>query len=453
MFHKDARVTPGRKRPFSKGVLAAAVLLLLLIIFIFFYSLHMAAVNRVKVFLLDPYVSIKVEGADGYAIASPVFEDVRFQDDFTGFLKELDPGMDEEELKNLTQMAADSVTLELEVDAETPVEDLSDSAEKGEEQQDTSGEETKDGSPQTPESAEEQVPDPGIGNGDTITLRAGIRGDVQEELLKKGFPVAFDCDPVTLAVSGLPKADPYDLFADLTVSFSGYDGAGEAVLSYHGWYPFLFSMEAEGSLRNGDTITVHAAPSEGYDLDRIVEEFSIMPTSLTRQYTVSGLWVTPASTDLFTGETIEWLLAQGREAVSSLLEEEYQEDERIDSIEDEGLYFVYSASEENVENRLFCLYLIHYMNSAGDELDYYYYVQYDNIALDDTGSVVTELNVADYPKKSTVPLGELFGDGAEVSVPGFLNFRTLAGYETREQLVEKVITPLEADYEVTSLDF
>ena len=73
--------------------------------------------------------------------------------------------------------------------------------------------------------------------------------------------------------------------------------------------------------------------------------------------------------------------------------------------------------------------------------------------LDDSEEAVADFTQFDHPRKPSIPIiGEALGDGAEVSVPGILSFRTLAGYETQEQLISRVITPLEQTYIVTSVD-
>ena len=106
-----------------------------------------------------------------------------------------------------------------------------------------------------------------------------------------------------------------------------------------------------------------------------------------------------------------------------------------------------------IQNYLFCVFAVNYTNSSGEDLQYYYYVRFENLMLDDSGEVIADFAQYDHPRKPSIPLiGEALGDGAEVSVPGILSFRTLAGYETLEQLISRAVAPLESEYTVTSIE-
>lgn len=426
---------PGRKKPISGVTMVVIVFLLILICGVFFYSLHMAASGKVLVFSLDDYASFQVEGADGYGMTVTDFEYEDFQKDFEEFLKnsgtELEPG----KISELAESASAAILFDVDIE---PGERAGRSPEA----------EEQEALPQE----DDILPPPGIYNGDVVTFYVSISKELQKSLMEYGLAIAFDFEPVTITAEGLLEAEPYDLFADLAVSYEGFDGAGQAILTYQGYFPITFSADPQTGLANGDTFKVKASLSEEYDLNRLVEEYTIMPMALEKTYTVTGLWVKPVSIGSFTEETIDWLRIQSRDAVSSLLEEEYTEGERIDALDDDDLYFCSADTEENVDNRLYCLFLVHYISTGGDEVDYYYYVRYDNLILDDSGNVISDLTVAEYPQKPSVPLGEMFGSGEEVSVPGFLNFRTLAGFETKEQLYDRVIRPLSDTYEISSIE-
>ena len=287
---------------------------------------------------------------------------------------------------------------------------------------------------------------------------------------------------------GLTEAAPYDPFEDLTLAFTGLNGVGRTEIYYNSNYPFSFSPEPSEGLSNGDQIEISLSLDEGYDLNRVVEEFHIMPVSLSRRFTVAGLYVNPTDIDAFTSENRESLMQQGRLAASSLLEEEYEDSEMF-VLDDAGMYFaaeeavsgtaasgsqtagsqaagtIEDLGEETagtqdsvmqtsgIQNYLFCVFAVNYANSSGEDLQYYYYVRFENLMLDDSGEVIADFAQYDHPRKPSIPLiGEALGDGAEVSVPGILSFRTLAGYETLEQLISRAVAPLESEYTVTSIE-
>ena len=231
-----------------------------------------------------------------------------------------------------------------------------------------------------------------------------------------------------------------------------------------------FIAEPSESLKNGDSIDVEVTFSDDYDLDSLVAEYHIMPTRLQNTYTVTGLYLNPNGIEEFSEETRENLMREGREAARVLLEEEYEDNERF-TLDDAGMYFAVSnevvqdaavsggedeTGEANVSaasgtrNYLYCLFRVNYSNDSGDELEYYYYIRFENLLLDDTGQVTTDFRQVEYPHKPSIPLlGEAMGDGAEVSV-GFLTFRTLAGYESLNELITRVIDPLKTSFTVSS---
>lgn len=443
MFPQNMYSGPGRKKKLSGGMIVFLVVLLILQGMIIVYALMMAFRTRLHVIWLDPYLQISIQGADGYAVAEPVFDEDVFRSDFEEILLQTDSSLRPENAASLSEKAAGSLIYEFHVkaaDGETDV-NISDADEEDDE---------------INQQEDYELPVPGISNGDTVTLYADISEEAWTELRDKGFFLSFECNPVVQTAEGLPEAEPYDPFGELTVLFSGLNGAGTIELYYNGYYPFSFSADPSEGLSNGDQVKVSMSFNEGYDLNRIVEEYHIMPVSLSGQYTVSGLYANPSGIDSFTQENRDALMQHGREAVNALLEEEYEDGEMF-VIDDAGMYFAVSneGAEEAAGSRnyLFCVYLINYTNESGDDLQYYYYVRFEDLMLDESGQVIADFTHYDYPKKPSIPLiGEALGDGSQVSVPGILNFRTLAGYESLEELITRAITPLESAYTVTSIE-
>lgn len=442
MFSNSYYSGPGRKKKLTGAIIAVIAILLLLEGGIIVYALRMAIRFRVKVFWLDPYLQVEIQGADGYAVANPVFDEESFRADLEESLIQSGSKPGQEEAEKISKEIAESILFEI---------DITKTEEDGGTDDEADGETDEDGEENTQEDFE--IPDSGISNGDVVSVYAYVNEDVLVSLREKGFIYAFECDPVVGTAEGLKEANPYDPFEDLFVSFTGMSGAGEVEIYYEGDYPFYYIAEPSTGLRNGDTIEVRVQLEEGYDLDDIVDEYHIMPVSLSKHYTVSGLYVTITGINDLTEDAMDTLIQEGREAAGKLLEDEYQEDERF-ALDDAGLYFASGAEEQqDTKNYVFCIFSVYYSNTDGEELQYYYYVRFKDLVLDDSGEVVADFREVDYPHKPSIPfIGETLGDGAEVSVPGFLSFRTLAGYETLDQLISQVIDPLAKDYEITSLE-
>lgn len=449
------------------------IILLILQCGIIVFALNLSVKTKVKVIWLDPYLQISIQGADGYAVAEPVFDEDAFRTDFEDILQKKDSSLQPEEAAALSRKAADSMIYELHISAaegETSISIIDDEEDIVSQQEDF------------------EIPVPGISNGDTVTVFADISEETWTLLRDRGFYLSFECDPVSITAEGLTEAAPYDPFEDLTLAFTGLNGVGRTEIYYNSNYPFSFSSEPSEGLSNGDQIEISLSLDEGYDLNRVVEEFHIMPVSLSHRFTVAGLYVNPTDIDAFTPENRESLMQQGRLAASSLLEEEYEDSEMF-VLDGVGMYFaaeeavsgtaasgsqtagsqaagtIEDLGEETagtqdsvmqtsgIQNYLFCVFAVNYTNSSGEDLQYYYYVRFENLMLDDSGEVIADFAQYDHPRKPSIPLiGEALGDGAEVSVPGILSFRTLAGYETLEQLISQAVALLESEYTVTSIE-
>lgn len=457
MLSRSTFSGPDQEKKVSGGRIFLIVFLLLIQTGIILFALSLAVRTRVRVVWLDPYLQLDIQGANGYAVTRPQFDEDRFRSDLEDTLRAGRSSLSSDAADSLSNKAAESISFEYYVrtaDGETGM-GVTDAEEEDSE------ENLQDAL---------DLPVPGISNGDTVTVYADISEEVWTDLREMGFYLAFECDPVSMTAENLPEANPYDPFEDLSVSFYGMDGTGTLNIDYNNSYPLRFNADPSDNLKNGDTINVEVTFSDDYDLNSLVANYHIMPTRLQNQYTVTGLYVNPNGIEEFSEETRENLMREGREAARAFLEEEYEENERF-TLDDAGMYFAVSnevvqdsaetAGEEGtgdanvsassgIRNYLYCLFRVNYSNDSGDELEYYYYIRFENLLLDDSGEVTTDFRQVEYPHKPSIPLfGEALGDGAEVSV-GFLSFRTLAGYETLNELITRVIDPLRTSFTVSS---
>ena len=499
---------PGRRTRLSAPEAVTAVVLLLLTAGVLCYALFMAARNRVEEILLDPYTELSIEGADGYGRASAGFDGDSFREKLEEEMLSGGTDLSTEEIHELAQMVSSEPRFKY-------------SVEKADED---------DGKDEKASYLEN------ISNGDTVTLNVTISEEMQDLMREKGFSIAFDCNPLVMTAAGLPKAEAYDPFAELEVGFSGVEGNGMASAAYHGQYPISFSCVPGENLHNGDHIQVQGAFSSDYDMDRFISDFQVVPSSLEKEYIVSGLLINPTTIKDFTVEHLQQLSERARNAAMILIKEDYGEDEEIVRIENAGMYYAYSGdntdpaagsesgsedgseagsesgsedgseagsesgsedgseagsengSEDGSEagsengseavseagsedgtpaekessgdhpftrhksrNFLVCAFRVDYTGANNTEMEYYYYIRYDNLVLAEDGSLTTDFTRIRHPEKSSTPIELILGEGDDVALPGLLNFRTLAGFRSLDELYEKELAPLESRYTITSL--
>ena len=471
---------PGRRTRLSAPEAVTAVVLLLLTAGVLCYALFMAARNRVEEILLDPYTELSIEGADGYGRASAGFDGDSFREKLEEEMLSGGTDLSTEEIHELAQMVSSEPRFKY-------------SVEKADED---------DGKDEKASYLEN------ISNGDTVTLNVTISEEMQDLMREKGFSIAFDCNPLVMTAAGLPKAEAYDPFAELEVGFSGVEGNGMASAAYHGQYPISFSCVPGENLHNGDHIQVQGAFSSDYDMDRFISDFQVVPSSLEKEYIVSGLLINPTTIKDFTVEHLQQLSERARNAAMILIKEDYGEDEEIVRIENAGMYYAYSGdntdpaegsgsgteavsetgpesgSEDGSEagsesgrkagsedgtpgekessgdhpftrhksrNFLVCAFRVDYTGANNTEMEYYYYIRYDNLVLAEDGSLTTDFTRIRHPEKSSTPIELILGEGDDVALPGLLNFRTLAGFRSLDELYEKELAPLESRYTISSL--
>ena len=69
------------------------IILLILQCGIIVFALNLSVKTKVKVIWLDPYLQISIQGADGYAVAEPVFDEDAFRTDFEDILQKKDSSL------------------------------------------------------------------------------------------------------------------------------------------------------------------------------------------------------------------------------------------------------------------------------------------------------------------------------------------------------------------------
>ena len=418
MLDLDYYRGPGRKQKLTRVSAAVIFALTLIMGGIIGFSFYLAAFSRTTVVRLDPYLKVYIRGADSFAEVTAEFDREGFAKQLEGILSEIHPG---------EQMTAEELH--------------------------------------------------------RVYCYAYMEEEAQDLLREKGFVLAFESGKVIRTAEGLPEAEPYDPFTDLTVEFEGISGNGRVILTYKGSLPLTFQAEPAKGLSNGDTVRICMAPAKKYTIDQIAGEYHIVPTDSESSYEVSGLFFEPASIHAFSEEILNRLRELGREKARTFLEEEYFQDEKLISLTDSGLFYAAKPVETDTgdaddnypnddegeresgqtggynkltekgikDNFLFCTYLVHYADKSGNQLEYYYYVRFENVLINDQDQYYADFDQAAVPQKSTSLWRGLFGEDSTVTVPGFLNFRTLAGYETLQGLQDAITEDLDSGYGITQM--
>lgn len=128
----------------------------------------------------------------------------------------------------------------------------------------------------------------GLSNGDEVTVTVTYSDDLTDAL---GGVKPKSGESWTVKVSGLPEAEEADLFEDVSVTFSGYDGFGQAeVQDGSGYSGLTYTLSSSEDLSNGDIVTLTVSASSGAALEEYcANNYGLVPAAASRDYTVSGL--------------------------------------------------------------------------------------------------------------------------------------------------------------------
>ena len=102
MFSKSIYSGPGRKNKLTGRMIFFIIILLILQGGIIVRALNLAVITKVRVVWLDPFLQISIQGADGYAVAEPVFDRESFRSSFESILLKADSSLKHEEASALS---------------------------------------------------------------------------------------------------------------------------------------------------------------------------------------------------------------------------------------------------------------------------------------------------------------------------------------------------------------
>lgn len=151
-----------------------------------------------------------------------------------------------------------------------------------------------------------------LSNGDTITLTISYPDDLEEVLDAKITPKSGDS--WTVEVTGLEELYTFDLFLNIDVTFTGFNGYGEPKVQVNGGNNVGCIFSQKENLSNGDVVTVTLTGPKGRDLiDYCISE-GFVPEVESKDFIVSDLPEVP-QIDLF--ENLD-VTVQGRSPFLSL---------------------------------------------------------------------------------------------------------------------------------------
>ena len=273
----------------------------------------------------------------------------------------------------------------------------------------------------------------GLSNDDTISYSWEVDDD-----LMKYVDCKIKAKDGSKKVSGLEQIETFDAFADLDVSFHGRDADGYADLNYTGeeMSSSDFYCDKSSGLSNGDTVTVSISDS---DIPYYAENLGKVPAELEKEYTVEGLEYYLKHISEISAESLAAMQQQASDVYQAKAAKDWGESETLESLSYVGDYLL--TSKNSQDNYLYLVYKAqvrdYYSNGdrSYDALKYiYWYIRYNDLMVGADGSV--SVDVTDYATPGNrVSVDSGISDGWW-GTKGWYYY----GYETLDALYRDVVT-------------
>ena len=248
----------------------------------------------------------------------------------------------------------------------------------------------------------------GLSNGDTVTITLTTwDGEDPTSMILEYYGKIPSTLTKEYTVEGLGEAKTFNPFDYVTITFSGDDGDGyvDSELDEDGlealgidYYDYDFETEYgsddNGELKNGDTITVKFVSLDSEDTATwFAANRGLIPDPLSKEFTVSGLttYLTKAA-DIQEADLTK-LTDQGSSVISAANASDFSDSEKTNSITYAGNYLL--SPKEGMDpwphNILYLIYKVNVTNGKGT-YDYYTYIEYDDVKLDDSKALVVDIS-------------------------------------------------------------
>ena len=229
-----------------------------------------------------------------------------------------------------------------------------------------------------------------LSNGDVVNLK----WDCEDEDAKKYFNVQLKYSDIPYTVKGLTEVGTFDPFAYVSVEISGASPNGTADISqnYDKTEMQYISVWADKSsgLSNGDKVTVTASIQGS--IDSFVEQFGMVPSPLSKEFTVEGLPAYVTSSSEIDESTLNAMKQQAEDICTADWSSPLDETDILNGITYVGNYFL--SKKDGARGDENCIYLVYKIDAeyAGNSYPHYNFTKFSNIMVSEDGILAVDLN-------------------------------------------------------------
>ncbi len=230
------------------------------------------------------------------------------------------------------------------------------------------------------------VPGSGLSNGDEVQVEWYVDLDDLDELVKGKVELSYE--PETYEVSGLKEVQNFDAFAGISVQFSGISPDATADLSLNrsaaaipdeAWDYLDISLSQTEGLAVGDTVTVTISEESANELMR---DLGLHPGEMSKEYVVEGIPYYVTSLDQIPEEGMEKMKQQADDVFRAQISSWTLG--TLISLDYLGCYFLTPKSADSATQNIEYVIYRYQANQSGDIVTGYWYCEfYNGMVLED----------------------------------------------------------------------
>ena len=234
-------------------------------------------------------------------------------------------------------------------------------------------------------------------NGDKVSYEIRV-----QDAVDKLFNCKLKYKDGSFKVSGLKKAETYDVFSDIYLEFHGVsgDGYGEINSTNPDLNPKLFTIKHNSGLSDGDKVTVSIDVN---DLEKFAESIGKIPETFEKEYTVENLDKYVSDISEINDDSFERMMTQASDVFAS--NSDFGEGETLEDFKYVGNYLLTSLNENTPEDNVcYLVYDVKTHNTYSNDTEYYdeinhhyWFIRFPHLVVDSKGNIISNLEVYNLP--------------------------------------------------------
>lgn len=346
---------------------------------------------------LNDFISVEYSGYDSVGTASFSFDEKKFNDKYSGKIKELDADRDDDDM-NIGEEFSDYV--------EYCFTDYQE----------------------------------GLSNGEEIKLSWS---DVPEDEICERFNCKVKYEDMSFTVENLKEVTKADPFEKVEVTFEGISPNGRVNITNNNTEPLSdlnFMADKTRELSNGDEIVIKAQQYYGGDINEyLASNYGLVLSQSEKTYKVEGLDSYVSKKEQLSKDVIEQMKSQANDVITAVTAQ-WNDRSKLKSSEYVGYYLLAAkdgGSSYRDKNAVYMIYKLTQSFTADEynpavDFSYYYTVKFTDVLVNEKGECSVDIN--DYDKCSN-RFESKFKAGSSHNERSYYEY----GYKTLDDFVQKCI--------------